>query len=279
MQPSPYTPSATGITQAFARSKDNGRGALIPYFMCGYPTAERSVELVLAAASAGADIIELGLPFSDPLADGATIQRAGQVALERGMTLKGCLEIARRVSAQTDIPLLLMGYYNPIMSYGIERFCQDAASSGASGLIIPDLPLEEAKPLQQAATQFGLALIFLVPPTAPDERIAAIVEAAARGIPGFLYCVSLSGVTGSRASLPPHLREFVSKVRGYTKPYNLPIAVGFGLSTREHIAEVTSYADGAVVGSAIVNVIDRSAESEQVEAITNYLQSLLERQN
>lgn len=275
MQASSYTSPTTGIVQAFARARNDGRGALIPYFMCGYPTAERSVELVLAAASAGADLIELGLPFSDPLADGATIQRAGQIALERGMTLKGCLEIARRVSAQTDIPLLLMGYYNPILRYGIERFCQDAASSGTSGLIIPDLPLEEATPLQESAAQHGLALIFLVPPTAPDERIAAIVEAAARGIPGFLYCVSLSGVTGSRASLPPHLREFVNKVRGYTKPHNLPIAVGFGLSTRDHIAEVTSYADGAVVGSAIVNVIDRSAENEQVEAMKSYMQNLI----
>ena len=275
MQTSSYTPPATSITQAFARARNEGRGALIPYFMCGYPTAERSVELVLAATSAGADIIELGLPFSDPLADGATIQRAGQVALERGMTLTGCLEIARRVSAQTNVPFLLMGYYNPILSYGIERFCQDAAASGVSGLIIPDLPLEEATPLQQSATQYGLALIFLVPPTAPDERIAAIVEMATRGIPGFLYCVALSGVTGSRASLPSHLREFVDRVRGYAKAYNLPIAVGFGLSTRAHIAAVTGYADGAVVGSAIVNVIDRSSESEQIEAITSYIRSLL----
>lgn len=274
MQTSSYTPPETDIAQAFARAKNDGCGALIPYFMCGYPTTERSVEFVLAAANAGADIIELGMPFSDPLADGATIQRAGQVALERGMTIKGCLEIARCVSAQTKVPLLLMGYYNPILSYGIERFCQDAAANGVSGLIIPDLPLEEATPLQESATQHGLALIFLVPPTAPDERIAAIVETAARGIPGFLYCVSLSGVTGSRSNLPPHLREFVSRVRGYTKSYNLSIAVGFGLSTRVHIAEVTSFADGAVVGSAIVNVIDRSAENEQVAAIKSYIQDL-----
>jgi tryptophan synthase alpha chain len=275
MQKSSYTPQTTGIVQAFARARKDGRGALIPYFMCGYPTVERSMELVLAAASVGADIIELGLPFSDPLADGATIQRAGQIALERGMTIKGCLEIACRVSAQTNVPLLLMGYYNPILNYGIERFCQDAAASGVSGLIVPDLPLEEATPLQQSATRHGLALIFLVPPTAPDERIAAIVEAAARGLLGFLYCVSLSGVTGSRANLPPHLHEFVDKVRGYTKDYNLPIAVGFGLSTHAHIAEVTSFADGAVVGSAIVNMIDRNAESEQVKAITAYIQSLI----
>lgn len=275
MQTSSYTPQVVSIAQAFARARDDGRGALIPYFMCGYPTAELSVELVLAAANAGADLIELGLPFSDPLADGATIQRAGQVALERGMTIRGCLEIARRVSAQTHAPLLLMGYYNSILNYSIERFCQDAAASGASGLIIPDLPFEEATPLQQAATQHGLALIFLVPPTAPNERIVAIVEAAARGIPGFLYCVSLSGVTGSRADLPPHLHEFVNKVRDYTKPHNLPIAVGFGLSTRDHIAEVTSYADGAVVGSAIVNVIDRSAENKRVEAIKSYIQYLI----
>jgi len=274
MQTSSYTLPATKITQAFERAKNELRGALIPYFMCGYPSAERSVELALAAAGAGADIIELGIPFSDPLADGATIQRAGQVALESGMTLKGCLDIAQRVSTQTDVPLILMGHYNPVHSYGLEHFCADAAASGASGLIIPDLPPEEATPLQQRAAQHGLALIFLVPPTAPDERIAAIVQAAMQGIPGFLYCVALNGVTGSRTSLPPHLREFVARVHSYTKSCNLPLAVGFGLSTREHIAAVTSYADGAVVGSAIVNVIDRSAENKQVEAVTTYIRDL-----
>lgn len=265
---------ATKITQAFERAKREKRGAFIPYFMCGYPTASQSVELVLATAVGGADIIELGMPFSDPLADGATIQHAGYVALERGMTISGCMNVARQVSARSNVPLLLMGYYNPLMAYGIERFCQAAASSGVCGLIIPDLPIEEAGPLQQAAHKHGLALVFLVPPTASNERIAQIVQVAAQEPKGFLYCVSLSGVTGSRTTLPPDLQQFVSRVYGYTKAYDLPIVVGFGLSTPEHIREVTGYADGAAVGSAIVHLIDQHEESEQVEAVKKYIESV-----
>ncbi len=265
---------ATRITHAFEQARNKGRGVLIPYFMCGYPTAARSAELVLAAAAGGADIIELGMPFSDPLADGATIQHAGHVALEHGMTIHGCMEIARQVSAQCDVPLLLMGYYNPIIAYGLERFCQAASASGVCGLIIPDLPPEESAPLQEAAERHGLALIFMVPPTTSDERIAQIVKIATKGLKGFLYCVSLSGVTGSRKELPTHLRSFIDRVYGYTKNHGLPVAVGFGLSTPTHIAEVTSYADGAVVGSALVNLIDQHEESQQVEAVRKYIESL-----
>lgn len=268
------TPPATRITHAFERAQHEGRGILIPYFMCGYPSAAQSIELVLAAAAAGADIIELGIPFSDPLADGATIQHAGQVALERGMTTSGCLAIARQVAAQSAVPLLFMGYYNPILAYGLERFCQEAAASGVCGFIIPDLPLEEALPLQQAANQHGLALIFLVPPTTSNERIAQIVKAATSNPGGFLYCVSLSGVTGSRTGLPAHLRSFITRVRDYTKDYHLPLVVGFGLSTPAHIAEVISYAEGAAVGSALVNIIDQHEESQQVEAVKKYITSL-----
>jgi tryptophan synthase alpha chain len=267
------TPAAR-ITEAFQRAKQEGRGVLIPYFMCGYPSAAQSIKLVLAAAEGGADIIELGMPFSDPLADGATIQRAGQMALERGMTIRGCMEIARQVAAGSDVPLLLMGHYNPVLAYGLERFCEAAHASGVCGLIIPDLPVEEATPLREAAQRHGLALIFLVPPTASSERIAQIAELTATGPGGFIYCISLNGVTGSRATLLPHLRGFIAVVRDYTKDKNIPLAVGFGLSTPEHIAEVTSYADGAVVGSALVNLIDRHAEEEQVEAVRQYVQSL-----
>ncbi|HLI87343.1 MAG TPA: tryptophan synthase subunit alpha [Ktedonobacteraceae bacterium] len=265
---------ANRIGAAFAHARQEGRGTLIPYFMCGYPSAAQSVRLILAAAEGGADIIELGMPFSDPLADGATIQHAGHVALEGGMTINGCLEIAGQVAAQSDVPLILMGYYNPVLAYGLERFCTAARAHGVCGLIIPDLPPEEATPLQQAARDNGLALIFLVPPTAPDERIASIVAQAVQGYAGFIYCVSLSGVTGMRKELPPHLRSFISRVNGYTKPRELPLAVGFGLSTPEHIAEVTSYADGAVVGSALVHLIDQRAESEQAEAIKTYIRNL-----
>ena len=250
---------------------------LMPYFMSGYPSAAQSIKLVVAAAEGGADIIELGMPFSDPLADGATVQHAGQVALDRGMSINGCMEVARQIAAQTSIPLLLMGYYNPVLAYGLDRFCEKARQSGVCGLIIPDLPPEEAIPLHAAAQRQGISLIFLVPPTTPDERIARIAELAATGPGSFIYCVSLSGVTGARDELPPHLQDFIERVRSFTKDKHLPLAVGFGLSTPAHIARVTSYADGAVVGSALVNLIDRYKEDEQVEAVRQYIQSLAQR--
>lgn len=265
---------ATRITRAFEQARREGRGVLIPYFMCGYPSATQSIELVLAGAQGGADIIELGMPFSDPLADGATIQHAGQVALERGMTIDGCMEIARQISTRSTNPLILMGYYNPVLAYGIERFCQTAAATGVCGLIIPDLPPDEATPLLDAAQKEGLSLNFLVPPTTPGERIERIVEISATGPGNFIYCVALSGVTGARATIPPHLRNFIQRVHGYTKDYHLPLVVGFGLSTPEHIAEVTSYADGAVVGSVIVKLIEEHKGSEQIAAVKRYIQSL-----
>lgn len=174
-------PPATEITKAFERAKREGRGVLIPYFMCGFPSAQQSAELILAAAESGADIIELGIPFSDPLADGATIEHAGHVALERGMTINGCMDIARQVAAKSSVPLLFMGYYNPILSYGIERFCAAAKVNGINGIIVPDLPPEEANPLQEVAQQYGLALIFLIPPTTPDERIENVVARTRKG--------------------------------------------------------------------------------------------------
>ncbi len=275
MQYTSTTPApATRITRAFEQARREARGVLIPYFMCGYPSAEQSIELVLAAIQGGADIIELGMPFSDPLADGATIQHAGQIALEGGMTIHGCMEIARLISARSNTPLILMGYYNPVLAYGIEHFCQAAAASGVCGLIIPDLPPDEATPLRQAAQEQGLAVIFLVPPTTPGERIERIVELSASGPGNFIYCVALSGVTGARATLPAHLHSFIQRVYGYTKDRHLPLVVGFGLSTPEHIAEVTSYADGAVVGSALVKLIEEHKEGEQVEVVKRYIQSL-----
>jgi len=265
---------ALKISQAFEQARREGRGALMPYFMCGFPPAAQSIQLVLAAIEGGADIIELGMPFSDPLADGATIQHAGHVSLERGMTIHGCMEVARHVAARSNTPLILMGYYNPVLAFGIERFCQTAAASGVCGLIIPDLPPDEAAPLQQAAQDNGLSLIFLVPPTTPDERIASIVHMASAQQGSFIYCVSLSGVTGERAELPPHLRDFIQRVYGYTKKHGLPVAVGFGLSTPAHIAEVTSYADGAVVGSALVRLIEENPPEKQAEAVKAYIKSL-----
>jgi tryptophan synthase alpha chain len=263
---------ATKISDAFTQAKREGRGVLMPYFMCGYPSASQSVELILAAVRGGADIIELGMPFSDPLADGATIQHASHIALERGMSISGCMHIAQQVSAKTNTPLLLMGYYNPVLAYGIERFCATAHDSGVSGLIIPDLPPEEAEPLRSVAQQHGLALVFLIPPTAPDTRIAQVVELTTPE--SFIYCVSLSGVTGARATLPANLQTFVQKVYGYTKDKHIPLVVGFGLSTPEHIAEVTKYADGAVIASALVRLIDQHDETEQATTIEQFVQTL-----
>ncbi len=268
---------STKISDAFTRAKGEKRGVIIPYFMCGYPSAAQSVDVVRAAIEGGADIVELGMPFSDPLADGVTIQHAGHVALERGMSIQGCMDIAAQVSSQHDVPLILMGYYNPVLAYGLQRFCQVAAASGVCGLIIPDLPPDEAAPLQEAAHANGLALIFLIPPSTPDARIEQIVEIAAQEPGGFIYCVSLSGVTGERTELPPHLRDSITRVYGYTKDHGLPIVVGFGLSTPEHIAEVMGYADGAAIGSALVRLIDQFSEEQQeerAEAVKSYLLSL-----
>jgi tryptophan synthase alpha chain len=273
-----HSTPATRITAVFERARNADRGVLIPYFMCGYPTKQQSIELILAAAEMGADIIELGMPFSDPLADGATIQHAGHIALERGMTIHGCFEIAYEITNKCDVPLVLMGYYNPMLAYGLDAFCEKAAASGVCGLIVPDLPPEEAEPLQSQALKYGLSLIFLVSPSSMDIRITHIAERASSGHGSFLYCVALNGVTGARATLPGDLQTFIRRVYGYTKEHGLPIAVGFGISTPEHVREVVSYADGVVVGSAVVKVIDEHAldESKQVEAVKSYILSLHE---
>src|SRR6266699_3488090 len=267
------TPSAK-ITKVFEQARQESRGVLIPYFMCGYPSALQSIKLALAAAQMGADIIELCMPFSDPLADGATIQHAGHIALEHGMTVNGCFEIAFEISTRSDVPLILMGYYNPILVYGLETFCQRAVTSGVCGLIIPDLPPEEAEPLQHAAQKHGLSLIFLIPPTTPDERITQIAKMASSGHGSFLYCVALNGVTGARATLPSDLHIFIQRVHDYTNDFHLPIAVGFGISTPEHVTELTAFADGVVVGSALIKLIDHHVEGEQIEAVKRYIFSL-----
>ena len=270
------TPSmpAARISLAFEQAQKENRGVLIPYFMCGYPSATQSIQLALAAAQMGADIIELGMPFSDPLADGATIQHAGQIALENGITIHSCFEIAFEISARSEVPLILMGYYNPILFYGLEPFCQRAVASGVCGMIIPDLPPEEAEPLQRAAQKQGLSLIFLIPPTTPDERITHIAKMASSGYGSFLYCVALNGVTGARATLPTDIRAFIQRVNDYTKEYPLPVAVGFGISKPEHVSELITFADGVVVGSAVVKLIDEHIEGEQIEAVKRYIFSL-----
>ncbi|GER83116.1 MAG: tryptophan synthase subunit alpha [Thermogemmatispora sp.] len=272
------TVPAQRIGRAFAQASREGRCVLIPYLMCGFPSVEQSLAAMLAAIEGGADLIELGLPFSDPLADGATIQHASHQALEHGINIAACLAIAHQVAARSSVPLILMGYYNPVLAYGVQRFCREAAAAGACGLIIPDLPPEEAGPLLEAAHEQGLAMIFLVPPTTPDERIASIVRVAAQEPRGFIYCVSLSGVTGARDRLPPHLQSFIARVRRQSAPYGLPLAVGFGVSRPEHVAEIARYADGAVVGSALVHLLERHAADGEAQraAVRDYIRSLRE---
>ena len=264
------TMTLTGMTAAFAHAREAGRTALLPYVMAGYPDEATSEALAVALGEAGADVLELGVPFSDPMADGATIQVASHHALAGGMTPEGALALAGRIHARIATPLLLMTYYNPIFSLGIEMFCARAAQAGIVGLIVPDLPPEESEPLQSAARQRGIALIYLVTPTSPDERLAQVAEAA-KDSGGFLYCVSLSGTTGARDQLPEHLAAFLARVRSYS---DLPLAVGFGVSRPEHVAEIGTMAEGAVVASALLNAVDAAPDGERVQAGVAFLKAL-----
>lgn len=236
------------IRATFAQAKAENRAAFMPYLPVGYPDLPTSLDLLQALAEAGADLIEVGVPFSDPLADGPVIQAATQQALAGGVTPADCLEAVRSLRRRgVAVPLLLMGYINPILAYGIEPFVAAAAAAGASGLIIPDLPPDEAGEVEAACQRHCLAMIYLLAPTSTGERIAQ----AARHSTGFIYLVSVTGTTGARADLPSHLAEFVARVRRLTE---LPLAVGFGISTPDQAAAVAGMADGVVVGSALVKL-------------------------
>lgn len=232
---------------------------LIAYLMAGDPSPEATPLLVEAVARAGADIVELGIPFSDPLADGPVIQAAGQRALRSGTTVAGVLSLAARIREKIPVPLVFMTYYNPILRYGPERFVADAARAGADGLIVPDLPVEEAGSLRDLADTAGLALVPLVAPTTPDERLGTIAACAR----GFIYCVSLTGVTGVRDQLPPEVAEFTARVRRHAR---LPIALGFGISKPEHVAAVAPLVDAVVVGSALVRMVGENSGAPELLA-------------
>lgn len=239
------------IGAAFARAREDGRAALIPYVVAGYPDADGSVVVACAAIDAGADLLEIGLPYSDPLADGAANQRASQAALAAGMTFDGSLAIVARVaSARPGVPIVAMAYANQIIggSDGRERALA-LARAGASGVIVVDLTPDEAGPFEAAAIEAGLAVVYLVAPTTPPERRAAI--AARSG--GFLYCVSLVGVTGARTSLPSTVARLVRDVRAVSP---VPVGVGFGVSRPAHARAIArAGADGVIVGSALVDAL------------------------
>ena len=230
------------ITNAFKK----GHTAFIPYMVMGYPTIDESLNIGKALADCGADIIELGVPFSDPLADGPTIQAAGQQALANRINLGKCIEMAATLRKDgVEIPLLVMTYFNPILAYGIERCVQDCAKVGIDGFIIPDLPPEESREMEEACSQEDLAIIYLLAPNSPEDRISLVAEKSK----GFIYMVSLTGVTGARESLPADLAAFIARVRAKA---DQPLAVGFGISNGTQAAAVGKLADGVIVGSALV---------------------------
>lgn len=244
------------------------RVGLIPFLTAGYPDQKATVDLVLGLEAAGADVVELGIPFSDPLADGTTIQQASFNALRKGMTFPRCLEICAELRNRgLRIPLVLMGYYNPIISYGIERAVKDANIAGVDGFIVADLPAEEAGPLQSHCSAYSLAWIPLLAPTSTDYRI----EGACAKAHGFVYCVSLTGVTGARLELPQGVEGFVSRVRNFTE---LPLAVGFGIGHREQVVAVGKYADAVVVGSALVETISSSSPIDRIVRVQQFVSGL-----
>jgi tryptophan synthase alpha chain len=257
----------TGVERIAAAFGGHGRtAALMPYLMGGYPSVAASVECGVAAAEAGADLIELGVPFSDPLADGPVIHAAGTEALRSGVHVHDVLGVAHEISVQ--VPVVLMVYSNPILKRGAERFADEAAAAGAAGLIVPDLPFDEAGAVRDACDAAGLALVPLVAPTTTPERLAAI----GRDARGFVYTVSLSGTTGERDALAPELEGTVNRVRDAT---DVPVAVGFGISTAEHARHVGAIADGVIVGSRIVRAAGEGG-AEAVGAVVTELGTGLE---
>ena len=244
----------------------NAHAALMPYFPLGFPDAQTSLDVIVALSEAGADAFEIGLSFSDPLADGQVIQHATQIALEKGITVKQTLAMIAELRARgVTQPFLVMGYYNPIFAYGLERFVDEAAAAGADGFIVPDLPPEEADELDRLCQERGLGLVYFLAPTSTEDRLK-LVTAKARG---FIYLVSLTGVTGERTKLSDNLGAFVARVRKTTAT---PIAIGFGVSTPEQAREVSRLADGVIVGSALVRVVDQAEDKPQ--AATRFIHAL-----
>lgn len=257
------------IAAMFRQLAKRGETALIPYVTAGDPDLETTHALVLEMARRGADLIELGIPFSDPLADGPTIQAACVRALQHGVHLEDLLTLTSRLRRESAVPLVLMGYYNPILQYGLERLARDAVQVGVNGFIIPDLPGEEARAWRAAALKEGLAPIFLAAPTSGPERIRTIGKLTR----GFLYYVSLTGITGARQALPPDLVEALKEVRTLV---TCPVAVGFGISTPEQVRQLAPWVDGVVVGSAIVQRVARLRGPELLQEIGDFIAALKE---
>ena len=256
------------LDRTFAQLRQRGEKALITYVMAGDPSLQETEQLVVELEQAGADIIELGVPFSDPIADGPVIQQAAERALRSGTSLRTILTMVARLRARTQVPIVLMAYYNSIHAFGPERFCQEAAQAGIDGLIMPDMPPDEAGPLKGPAAASGLPLIFLLAPTSTPERRTFV----ARQSQGFVYYVSLTGITGAKLLNLADVGKNVERIKKVTR---VPVAVGFGVATPEDAAKVAAIADGVIVGSAIVKQIAAHQQKpEMVKYVAEFVRSL-----
>ncbi len=257
------------LAKRFAELKARGEKALICFVTAGDPDAKRTAELVLTLAKAGADAVEIGLPFSDPLADGRSIQASSQRALLNGMTVPHALEIVRQVRQQdSEIPMILMTYVNPLLRYGLERYAQDAHNAGGDAHIVTDLTPEEAEEWKRLSVQNDLDTVFLLAPTSTPERVAVVSKLSS----GFVYCVSRTGVTGAQSDIPVELKAVVERIKAGTE---LPVCVGFGISQPEHVRQICAFADGAVVGSSLVDLIHAHKDDPKLmERVFDYVASL-----
>jgi len=256
------------LDRTFAQLRQSGEKALITYVMAGDPSLQETEQLVVELEQAGADIIELGVPFSDPIADGPVIQQAAERALRSGTSVRTILSMVTSLRTRTKVPLVLMAYYNSIHAFGPERFCQEAAQAGVDGLIVPDMPPDEAGPLKNPAAAAGLPLIFLLAPTSTEERRTFV----ARQSQGFVYYVSLTGITGAKLLNVADVGKNVEKIRKVT---HVPVAVGFGVATPEDAANIAAIADGVIVGSAIVKLIAAHRQKpEMVKHVAEFVRSL-----
>jgi tryptophan synthase alpha chain len=243
------------IGERFAKRRAEGKPAFVAFLTAGDPSLDGTVEAALALERAGADVLELGVPFSDPLADGPVIQRASERALARGVTLSRVLEAVRRIRAQSELPLLLFSYYNPLLQHGLERLARDAKAAGVDGALVTDLPPEEAGDWIAAARACDVDTVFLASPTSPPDRLKLVAETSR----GFVYAISRTGVTGERQALSGDARPLVERLRALTQ---VPVALGFGLSTPEQVREAAAVADGVVVGSALVRFLEEHPEGD-----------------
>lgn len=258
----------TRLDSAFVRAQERATPALVPFLTAGDPSLTTTVELILALEAAGADLVELGVPFSDPMADGPVIQAASERALAAGATLAGVLDVVRQVRRTSEIAIVLMGYYNPVFAYGSERFVREAVAAGVDGLLLVDLPPEEAQELRRFTDPAGLPLITLIAPTTPPERRTRLAAAAQ----GYLYYVSMTGVTGTGRIDTGAIRAEVESLKAVCP---VPVAVGFGITSPDDAAAVGSYADAVVVGSALVRTIDRHRDDpELIATVQRFIRAL-----